>query len=140
MDMSFLLKSMLPPGVTVEALQSEGLAILQKVLSAVKMMEDTHRLMLEQNAMLRLVIEQSQAPDPFNQQKASNVDQTHDVTVQVPEPDGQPIGQQQPLCEPGERTNSYPGDGDIFGSRDPGIDDSNGGSGNAAIRNDNAGY
>lgn len=109
MDMSFLIKSMLPPGVTVELLQAEGKILLEKIALAAQCIQATHALVLEQNAMLRQVIEQSQGLDPLTQQKDSHVDQTHATAVKVPEPDGQPIGQCQPLSGSDDHANRYPG-------------------------------
>ena len=97
MDMSFLIKSMLPPGVTVEMLQAEGKILLEKIALAAQCIQATHALVLEQNAMLRQVIEQSQGLDPLTQQKDSHVDQTHAVPLQTAELDGRPIGEHQPL-------------------------------------------
>lgn len=61
MDMSFLLKSFLPPGVTVEQITEVAQGIAAKVVAAAQRIEENHVLLLEQNAMLRQVIANSQA-------------------------------------------------------------------------------
>lgn len=60
MDMSFLLKSFLPPGVTVEQVTETAQGIAAKVVAAAQRIEQIHTLLLEQNAMLRQLITASQ--------------------------------------------------------------------------------
>jgi hypothetical protein len=132
MDMSFLIKQFLPPGVTIEALTEECKTALVKILAAAQRIEDSHALLLEQNAMLRQIIAQSQAQAPTIDPGATNVDQTHVEQVQVSEPSpGRPdaIGGGFP---PGERTNQYPASGDAFGTRSPASGDGGSDNGNPA--------
>jgi hypothetical protein len=60
MDMSFLLKQFLPPGVSVEQLQETGLEVVKRILAAAQRIEENHALLTEQNAMLRYIVAQSQ--------------------------------------------------------------------------------
>lgn len=80
MDMSFLLKQFLPPGVTVEALTEQAQQIAQQVVAAVQMVRDNNRLLTENNAMLRQLVEASQQQS-FNINSENN---THAIAPAQP--------------------------------------------------------
>lgn len=124
MDMSFLIKSFLPPGVSVEQLTQTAQEIAAKVVAAAQRIEQTHQLLTEQNAMLRQIIAASQ------QQSFNNPQDTPHDTLSTPDDAASPAGSIdgiRPLgttCAAGtspgnaiaggdgnDRTNSYPAPG-----------------------------
>lgn len=108
MDMSFLLKSFLPPGVEIEQVQKTGLDLLQRLIASSKRIDESHALLLEQNAMLRQIIALSQAPTTSFQQEAQNATQTHAAPLHADEPSFG--GGNRPI---GPDTASAPGTGTV---------------------------
>lgn len=130
MDMSFLLKQFLPPGVTVEMLQEQGVALVRQIQSAAEKIEATHLLQLEQTAMLRSFIATCQPPACLSgttDAKEQNV--TTEIDLETPS------GlQSNGPGEPGQRVNVYPEPGH-YESRS-----GNGDGGNAARYDQSGNY
>lgn len=76
MDMSFLLKQFLPPGVSVEQLQETGAEVVKRILAAAQRIEENHTLLTEQNAMLRQLLALSQAQAETFVKEPTNAAQT----------------------------------------------------------------
>jgi hypothetical protein len=131
MDITFLIKQFLPPGVTIEALTEECKVAMAKILAAAQLIERSHALLLEQNAMLRQIIAQSQAQAPTIDPGTPNVDQTHIEQVQVPEPSPGRSDADSGSFPIGTRTNTFPAS-DAFGTRDPASGNCGSDGGNSA--------